>query len=203
MNPTPPLSPGDVTVLLEAWTRGDRDALAEITEKVYPELRKIAAAYLMDMPGSTFQPTALINELFLKIVGETKLHFEDRRRFFGFSAKIMRRVLVDHLRSRQRVKRGGTTSVDLPLETAPIPPMNPKISMDAVLAVDEAVTQLESIDEMKARVLELRYFAGLSVVEIAEVLNTSERNVHRKLAMARKWLAWFISDKDEKGDPLR
>ncbi len=175
-----------VTQLLKAWTEGDRGALDELVPKVYVELRRAANKYIRnEKTGNTLQATALVHEVFLRLVGVDRVSWRDRAHFFAVSANMMRHILVDRARAKGTGKRGGK-ALHLNLDDAPQIVdnfQNPKI-----LAIDEALNMLAQIDARKAKVIELRFFGGLSVEETAEVLAISPQSVMRDWKMARAWL---------------
>lgn len=181
---TPPRR--EVTRILEdagGLTRGE--VLQRLAPVVYDELRMLAAAQLgRERPGHTLQPTALVHEAYLRMVGGEHTPWEDRGHFFRAAARAMRRILIEHARSRGRKKRGGGR-VRVPLEALGPPSWD---DPDRMLALDEALRRLEGQDPRSAEVVQLRYFAGLSVRETAEALGTSERTVKREWAFARAWL---------------
>ena len=187
-------SPHDVTRLLKEWANGAQPALEALTPLVYAELRRLAAGYLRrEAPGHTLQPTALVHEAFLRLVGNAP-DCQNRSHFYGVAAHLMRQILVDHARTRQAVKRGGHF-VHVSLED------NLVISQDqepSLVALDEALARLAAVDPRKARVVELRFFGGLSVEESAEALNVSEVTVRRDWQFAKTWLLRELSR--EKGD---
>jgi len=174
-----------VTQLLAAWSGGDASALDALMPLVYDELRRVAGRQLASERGShTLQPTALVNEAFLKLVDQTRASWKDRTHFYSVAAQIMRRILIDHARRRLAGKRGGgaeTVSLD---GVADWP--EPR-DLD-VLLLDEALTELATFDPRQSRVVELRFFAGLSVEETAEALQLSTATVKREWRMARAWL---------------
>ena len=175
----------DVTRLLVEWGDGDEAALARLMPLVYDELRRLARHYMRrERPGHTIQPTALVNEAYLRLVGQTNIRWQNRAHFFGIAAGVMRRVLCDHARARLADKRGGG-AVRVSLVEAEARP--DEQATDA-LALDEALGGLAEVDPRKARVVELRYFGGLSVEETAEVLKVSRSTVLHDWNMARAWL---------------
>jgi RNA polymerase sigma factor (TIGR02999 family) len=178
--------PGDITRLLHAWESGDKAALDALTPRVYGELRRMAWRYMQnERPGRTMQATALVNEAYLKLVDVTSTHWQDRVHFFAVSANIMRRILVDLARARASTKRGGaahTVNLDDALELA-----SSGREREAV-ALDDALNQLAKLDPRKARVIELRFFGGLSVGETAEILGISPQSVMRDWKLAKAWL---------------
>jgi RNA polymerase sigma-70 factor (ECF subfamily) len=176
---------GDVTQLLAQWGHGDRAALDAATRLVYSELRKIAGSYLQrESAGHTLQPTALINEAYLRLVkGDNPGSFENRKKFFAFAARLMRQVLVDHARSAGAEKRGGAVAI-VPLDdNAVCAPANGR----QFLALDDALEKLAQLNPRKARVIELRYFGGLNVEETARMLDVSPATISREQRMAEAW----------------
>lgn len=174
----------DLTVLLERWSNGDRAALDELTPFVYRELRLLADGYLRrERPGHTLQPTALIHEAFIRLAGQ-KQKFESRRQFYGVAAHLMRMILVDHARSRGAVKRGDGAE-RISLEGVDL--FAPERDAD-LLALDQALDRLAEFDERKSRAIELRFFGGLSLEEVADILEVSVPTVVRELRMAETWL---------------
>jgi RNA polymerase sigma factor (TIGR02999 family) len=178
-------SPGAVTQLLRAWGSGDADALEQLTPLVEAELRRLARRYMArERRGHTLQTTALVNEAFLRLTEARDVRWQDRAHFFGISARLMRRVLVDHARSRGYRKRGGgaeQVTLDEELVASPDAPVD-------VLALDSALEALAAVDVRKSRVIELRFFGGLSVQETAEVLHISPDTVKRDWRLAKLWL---------------
>jgi RNA polymerase sigma-70 factor (ECF subfamily) len=174
-----------VTDLLIAWNDGDHSALDRLIPLVEGELRRLAKHHMRrESPAHTLQTTALVNEVYLKLVDQTHARWHNRAHFFAIAAQIMRRILIDYARRNQRVKRGGRAA-DLPLEEAAV--MTPEKSAE-LLALDEALDRLATVDPLKARVVELRHFGGLSVKETAEVLKISEVTVIRHWGLAKSWL---------------
>ena len=177
--------PSDITQLLRRWNEGDRAALDQLMPVVYQELRKLAAGYLREeRPDHTLQPTALINEAYLRLVRQDFPEWQSRKHFYGVAAQLMRQVLVEHARARATAKRGGGAH-KLSLDEAPV--FSQERDADLV-ALDEALTALAKFDERKARVVELRYFGGLSVEEVAGALDISAATVGREMRMAQAWL---------------
>ncbi len=173
-----------VTELLLEWRRGDRGALDQLMPLVYAELRRLAGAYFKsERIGHTLEPTALVHEAYARLV-EVDVPWKDRVHFFAVAARTMRRILVDHARSRGRLKRGGEM-VRVTLDEGRAG-MEPQLG---ILALDEALEGLRVIDERKHRLVELRYFAGLTNEESAEVVGVSLATVKRELKTARAWLA--------------
>lgn len=177
--------PHEVTALLLSWSGGDRDALARLMPLVYDELRRLALDHLRrERPDHTLQPTALVNEVYLRLVDQRRVSWETRAQFFGLAAQLMRHVLVDHARGRAAAKRGGGVS-KLSLDEARIAPE--EVAAELV-ALDEALVRLAAVDERKSRVVEMRFFAGLSVEETAEALGVSDKTVMRDWRIAKLWL---------------
>ena len=175
----------NITHLLHEWSAGDQRALEELTPLVYEELRKQAARYLRrERQGHTLQTTALIHEAYIRLVDAQDVRWQGRAHFFAIAANLMRRILVDHARRRNADKRGGA-QVLLPLDEA----LAVADEMDVdLLEIDEALDRLAAIDAQQARVVELRFFSGLSVEEAAAVLGISAKTVKRDWAVARAWL---------------
>lgn len=181
----------EVTQLLKAWSDGDQAAFDRLTPLVYNELRRSAKRYMRrQRPGNSLQTTALVNEAYIHLVGVAGVEWKDRAHFFAFSAKIMRRILVDNARARACAKRGGeaqrvahSSAVNLD-EIADVSSHRG----NEVIAVDDALTAFAEVDPRKARVVELRFFGGLSVEETAEVLGISPQSVMRDWKLAKAWL---------------
>lgn len=175
----------NITHLLREWSDGDERALDRLTPLVYEELRQQAARYLRrERPGHTLQTTALINEAYLRLIDARDVRWQSRAHFFGIAANLMRRILVDHARRRDAGKRGGAQlrlTLDESLAVA-------KDSDVDLLAIDEALNRLAIIDAKQARVVELRFFSGLSVEETAAALGVSPKTVKRDWSVARAWL---------------
>jgi RNA polymerase sigma-70 factor, ECF subfamily len=176
----------EVTTLLREWSAGDRGALERLMPLVYEELRKLAASHLKAERGNhTLQATALVHEAYLRLVGQRSVAWASRAHFYGIAAQMMRRVLVDHARKRQAAKRSpGTLLLDLGEDAAAAAPDR----MPDLLVLDRALTELERLDPRQARVVELRFFAGLSVEEAAEVAGISTATVKREWKTARAFL---------------
>ena len=181
----PLTSPGEVTQLLLEWNEGDGSALDKLLPIVYAELHRVAHNYLRrERPGHTLQATALINEAYLRLVGAQYVRWENREQFFGIAANLMRRVLVDHARGAKAVKRGGMPQ-NLPLDEATLVVHERD---ENLLLLDEALERLAEVDSQACRIVELRYFAGLTIDETAEVLKLSPTTVKREWAAARAFL---------------
>lgn len=175
----------DISGLLQAWSNGDEEALRHLVSVVYPELRRIARQHLGRVaPDQTLQSAALANEAYIKLNRARGIHCQNRVQFFALCAQIIRRILVDHARNRRYAKRGGGV-VHVPLDEALLGTRARGIE---VLALDEALLSLSRIDSRKGRVVELRYFGGLSVEEAADVLQVSPETVLRDWKMAKTWL---------------
>ena len=181
----PPAAPGEVTLLLSAWSRGDPAALEALIPLVYDELRRLADEQLRRERGvHTLQPTAVVHEAFLKLVDQTRVSWKNRGHFFAIAAQTMRRLLVDHARHRDALKRGGAAT-RVPFEGAEA--ATPARDVD-VLALDQALEKLAALDPTQAKVVELRYFGGLTLEETAEVLGASASTVGRAFRLAKAWL---------------
>ena len=175
----------NITGLLGEWSRGDASALEKLLPVVYAELRRIARRQLgRERNAHTLQPTALVNELYFKLTQQRSASWEDRAQFFAVAAQLMRRILVDHARAQAAAKRGGS-SPRVSLTEAEDVGVEPAFE---VLAVDRALTRLARLDADQARIVELRYFSGLTVEETAHVLGTSPRTVKREWRLAKAWL---------------
>ena len=183
-------SPSDVTQLLRAWSSGDESAFEKLLPFVYQELHLRAKRYMAnERSGHTLQATALVNEVYLRLMDTPHWTWENRSHFFAVCAQLMRRILVDFARSRNYQKRGGGAH-SLPLEEAfTVCEESP----DQIIAVDDALKSLATIDNRKSRVVELRFFGGLSVEETAEVIKVSPETVMRDWKMAKSWLLREIS----------
>jgi RNA polymerase sigma factor (TIGR02999 family) len=178
-------SPAGVTELLQAWGNGDDDALEQLTPLVESELRRLARAYMRrERRDHTLQATALVNEAFLRLTDARRVRWQDRAHFLVISARLMRRVLVDHARSRGSGKRGGgaeRVTLDEGVAASPEPAVD-------VLALDRALEALAAVDVRKSRVIELRFFGGMSVEETADALHVSPDTVKRDWRLAKLWL---------------
>jgi RNA polymerase sigma factor (TIGR02999 family) len=176
----------NITQLLVAWSEGDQSALDRLAPLVEQELRRLAAHYMAgERPNNVLQPTALVNEAFLRLMNWKNVHWQNRAHFFGMAAQLMRKVLVDVARARGRAKRGGR-DVHVTLSEATDVPSTPR---DADLeAVDDALKALELLNQRQSRVVELRFFGGLTLEEAAHVLGVSVGTVRRDWDLARAWL---------------
>jgi len=180
-----PVSEESVSTLLAEWSRGDSEALQRLTPLVYEELRRLASHYLrQEAPGHTLQTTALVHEAYLRMVNQDAVDWQGRTHFFGIAARLIRQILVDHARKRQAGKRdsgGPLLSFDESIEL-------PDCGQVDLVRLDDALAGLAKIDGQQSRIVELRYFGGLSVEEAAQLLGISPRTVKRQWAMARAWL---------------
>jgi RNA polymerase sigma factor (TIGR02999 family) len=175
----------EVTGLLLAWRSGDAAALERLVPLVYAELRRLAHRQMRgERVGHTLETSALVNETYLRLVDSQRVRWQGRAHFFAICAQLMRRVLVDHARSRRSLKRGGE-AVSIALDDAQVGSASPDANL---LALDEALTKLATVDPRKSRVVELRHFGGLSVVETAEALEVSPVTVMRDWRVAKLWL---------------
>lgn len=180
----------EITELLQAWQRGDASALERLMPLVMSELRDLAKSYMRkEKQGHTLQTTALINEAYIKLVEQKRVDWQNRSHFFGVAALCMRRILVDHAKAQGRNKRGGSVE-HIALSDDKIIPAEKSAEL---IALDEALQKLSQQDERKSKVVELKYFGGLNMEEIAEVLNVSKTTVEREWRMARAWLQRELS----------
>ena len=175
----------EITVLLQAWNGGDEAAFDKLTPLVYKELHRAAGLCIAhDRRGHTLQPTALINELYLRVVGLRRVNWQSRAHFFALCARLMRRILTDFYRARQRQKRGGDQEC-ISLDTSALASREARRDL---LAIDQALDHLAAVDHRKSQVVELRFFGGRSVKETAEVLKVSPETVLRDWKLAKAWL---------------
>lgn len=187
----PGQTPGEVTQLLIQWRNGDRDSLDRLIPLVYDELRLIAGRFLRhERPSHTLQSTALVHEAFLRLVDQTRTDWQSRAHFFGVAATVIRDILVDHARARQTAKRGGPTPA-LSLDEAVAFPQDRDLEL---IAVDDALLSLSRFDPQQSRIVELRFFAGLSIEETAEVLRISASTVKRDWILAKAWIYHTLSN---------
>jgi len=178
-------SPNQITEQLIAWSKGDEAALERLIPAVYQELRRMADHYLRgEDSGHSLQPTALVHEAYLRLIDQTKVEWQNRAHFFGVAAQMMRRILIDHAKAKHRVKRGGTAVKVMLDENANF--THERAS--ELLALDDALQRLARMDERKSRIVELRYFGGLTVEETAQVLGISDKTVMRDWNLAKAWL---------------
>jgi len=180
-----PSPPGDVTRLLLAWTNGDRDAVEDLIPVVYEELRRIAARYFRhERPDQTLQATALVHEAYFKLIDQDHARWQNRAQFFGVAAQLMRRILVDHARMRVAAKRGGGMT---PMTLVDVAGTSSPRGID-VIALDDALARLASLYPEQGRLVELRYFGGLTIDETGEAMGISPATVKRQWTVARAWL---------------
>jgi RNA polymerase sigma factor (TIGR02999 family) len=176
------------------WNDGSREALDQLLPLVYDELRRMASRYLQrERPGHTLQGTALVHEAYLRLIDQTRVRWQNRAHFLGVAAQMIRRILVDHARAKKSSKRGGsalTLSLDESIEV-------PGRRDPDLVSLDDSLTDLAGIDPQQARIVELRYFTGLSIEETAEVLGISPATVKRDWAVARAWLFRELSGREE------
>jgi RNA polymerase sigma-70 factor, ECF subfamily len=178
-------SPAEVTSLLNQLADGDQEAAARLVPLVYNELRQIAVARLRhERPDHTLQATALVHEAYMKLADQRDAKWQNRAQFFGVASQVMRRILVDYARGQQRLRRGSKQQKVALDDVVLISPDR----TDELLAVNESLSKLEELDPRQARVVELRYFAGLTIEEIANVVGVSTKTVTRELNMAKAWL---------------
>jgi RNA polymerase sigma factor (TIGR02999 family) len=195
--PRPPLADGDVSTLLRAWSGGDQGALQALTPIVYEELHRLARHHMhREHSGHSLQATALVNEAYARLAGYTRMQWQDRAHFFAVSAQVMRRILVDHAR-RHNVKRGrGVRHVSLD-DVAVVAPGEE--SDTDLVALDEALTGLAQIDLRKAQIVEMRFFGGLTVEEISDVLKVSTGTIKRDWRAAKAWLYHALTRDQDHG----
>jgi RNA polymerase sigma factor (TIGR02999 family) len=180
-----------VTQLLVKWSEGDQKALDSLMPLVYSELRRLASNYLRrERQNHTLQPTALVNEAYLKLIDQKTAHWQNRAQFYGVAAQLMRRILVDHARQHQAAKRGGSNQQRLSITSAgqlggKQLAVEPTIDL---LALHEALEELTTMDSQQGRIVELKFFGGLSIEETAEVMGLGHATVERDWKMARAWL---------------
>lgn len=179
-------TPEDVTRMLKRWSEGDREALDRLMPVVYDELHRIAERYFRrERSDNTLQPTALVNEVYIRLVHQGEIDWQNRAQFFGIAATNMRRILVERARARNAVKRGkGDYKLDV-TEVSDIPDDNNPLDL---LALDRALEELASFDPQQSRIVEFKFFGGLSIEETAEVLGVSPATVKREWALAKAWL---------------
>ena len=186
------LSQGDVTLLLNQLADGDQDAAAKLIPLIYDELRRLAARRLRhERQDHTLQATALVHEAYLKLAGQRDVKWQNRTQFFAVASQAMRRILIDYARKQQRTKRGGK-QLKVALEEVCVVSLRPS---DELLAVDESLARLEKLDARQARIVELRYFGGLTLEETAEVVGISTKTVMRELNVAKAWLYGDLKDR--------
>jgi RNA polymerase sigma factor (TIGR02999 family) len=186
----------DVTQLLVDWSNGDEASLDKLLPLVHDELRRLARRYMRrESPGHTLQTSALVNEAYLRLIDQKNVQWQNRAHFFGIAAQLMRRILIDHARSHTRAKRGGgAVKVSLD-EAAPVNKVTEARAAE-LLAVDEALERLTAMDARKGRIVELRFFGGLTEEETAEVIGISVPTVQREWRAAKAWLRRMLTDGD-------
>ena len=193
MEPAP-----DVTLLLNKLAAGDQKAAAELVPLVYEELRRLAVRHLAhERPSHTLQATALVHEAYIKLAAQEDAKWQNRAQFFAVASQAMRRILVDYARGKQRIRRGGKQK-KVPLDDVLL--VSPG-DTEEVLAVHESLSRLEALDARQARIVELRYFGGLTVEEIAEVVGISAKTVMRELNVAKAWLYGDLRDRPKDAVP--
>ena len=179
----------EVTRLLIDWGNGDQAALDELMPLVYDELRRLASRYMRrEGQGHTLQTSALVNEAYMRLVDQKSVHWQNRAHFFGVAAQLMRRILVDHARSRSRAKRGGGAQMVSLADQAVV-----SKEVAEVIALDDALKNLAEMDARKSQIVEMKFFGGLTTEEVAEVLKVTPRTVEREWRKARAWLNRAIS----------
>jgi len=175
----------DITLMLQAVARGERQASSDLLPLVYEELRQLAGARMArEMSGQTLQPTALVHEAWLRLVGDGHRSWENRAHFFGAAAEAMRRILIENARRKSRLKRGGG-QVRVDIDEVELAATTPD---DKILLIDEALERLQSEDADKAKIVVLKFFGGLTNQEVAQSLNVTERTVERQWAFAKAWM---------------
>jgi RNA polymerase sigma-70 factor (ECF subfamily) len=183
----------DVTVLLSELAHGNQDAAERLIPLVYEELKRLARSYMRrERPDHTLQATALVHEAYLKLVRQQAVHWQGRSHFFGIAAQIMRRILIDHARAHLREKRGGVKK-DLPLDEALV---FSAAQSEELVKLDEALQRLSVVDARQGRIVELRFFGGLSIEEAAELLGISPKTVKRDWSVAKAWLYNELRQRD-------
>ena len=176
----------DITALLQEWQRGNREAIDRLMPLVYNELHMLAARYMSrERSDNTLQPTALVNEAYLRLAGQRDVDWQNRAHFFGIAAQLMRRILVDHARHQSRLKRGGDVPI-VPIEDADAAAQG--ADPIGAFELDQVLSRLEAIDAQQGRIVELRFFGGLTIEETAEVMQLSTGTIKRDWAVARAWL---------------
>ena len=189
-------SPDEITSLLNRLSSGDKSVTERLIPLVYEELhRRANQSMRQERADHTLQPTALVHEVYLKLVQQREANFKNRAHFYAIAAQLMRRILTDHARARLSAKRGGAQDGSLPMELSPIRTDHPA----GVLAVNDALNQLAKLDARQEKIVELRFFGGLTVEETAEVLGISSRTVEREWSMARAWLYAMLKFRVDQG----
>jgi RNA polymerase sigma factor (TIGR02999 family) len=186
----------EVTQLLIDWGNGDQVALDTLLPLVDEELRRLASRYMRrENPGHTLQTSALVNEAYLRLIEQKSVHWQNRAQFFGIAAQLMRRILVDHARSHQYAKRGGGAQRVLLDEAA----MVTQERAAGLVALHEALMELSAMDERKGRIVEMKFFGGLTTEEVAEVLQVTPRTIEREWRKAKAWLHHAVSNEESDG----
>jgi RNA polymerase sigma factor (TIGR02999 family) len=186
-------NPREITELLLSWSKGSSAALEDLVPLIYPELRRLARAYMRrEDPAHTLQTSALINEAYLRLVDQRSVAWQDRAHFFAVAAQVMRHILIDHARRHQSAKRGAG-AFHVALNEAEMLSENKAAEF---VALDDALTKLAKIDERKSQIVELRFFGGLTVEEVADLLSLSPITIKREWRSARAWLQREISDRE-------
>jgi RNA polymerase sigma factor (TIGR02999 family) len=179
-------APNEITQMLIELTDGNQEVVNQILPHIYDELKRLASSYLRrERVNHTLQPTALVHEAYMKLIDQKRVHWQNRAHFFGIAAQVMRRILMDHARKHQADKRGGEAE-KLPIEEEILVVSHEKSA--ELIALDDALQTLASMDEQKAKIVELRYFGGLSIEETAEVMGVSVPTINRQWRMAKAWL---------------
>ncbi len=186
----------NITALLRAAASGGRDNLDALMAAIYDDLHRLAAAHLRgERPDHTLQPTALVHEAYLKLIDQRSTDWRDRAHFFAIAARVIRRILVDHARQKESAKRGAKRE-RLPLDQ--VEPASPETNVDLV-ALDEALEALNELDPRQSKIVELRFFGGMTLDEIAEALSIGRRSVDREWSAAKAWLLFRMSESSESG----
>jgi RNA polymerase sigma-70 factor (ECF subfamily) len=188
--------PAALTALLQAWSLGDALALERLTPIVYSELHRLAHIQMArERPGHLLQPSALVNEAFVRLMGSAGGEWENRRQFYAAAARLMRQVLVDFARAEEARKRGGRDAQVKVFDMDELSRPQPSVSLECLIAIDEALTRLGALDRTQAQVVELRFFGGMENGEIARILDISERTVLREWRLARAFLFHWLGSK--------
>lgn len=176
-----------ITEMLAEFRKNDRSSVDELLPRVYAELRRLAGGHLSgERSDHTLQPTALVHEAYMKLIAQRETEWQDRAHFFGIASRLMREILIDHARSKNRHKRGGEFKTQIELDAAVSYEQSQQLD---VIAVDDALTKLEALDERQAKIVEMKFFAGMTIEEIGEVLDISPATVKREWTSARLLLA--------------
>jgi RNA polymerase sigma factor (TIGR02999 family) len=201
----PAEGPGEITALLQEASRGNKEAFDRLLPLVYDELKRVARGKLrLERPGHTLSPTALVHEAYFKLVGQTRTDWQNARQFFAVASQAMRRILIDYAKQRRAAKRGGSAH-RLPLDEAEDVPAGALFSDDQaeeLLALDGALTRLAEFNPDGAKVVQYRFFGGMSLEEVGELMGTSERTARRAWSMAKAWLRQELEGDLEGGGTL-